>query len=92
MGDSRARPGQPREHHRDRLSRPEYDRLRAALQSAIDAAGLSQRELSSRLGMPSSFVNKVLKGTRPLELTELLDLARATGADPVELLRDAVDG
>lgn len=85
--DSRARPGQPRERHRDRLARPEYDRLRRAIQSAMEAAGVSQRDLSKRLGMPSSFVNKVLKGTRPLELTEFIDIASALGLDAGDLFK-----
>lgn len=87
MADSRARPGQPRDRHKERLARPEYDRLRAAIAEAMEAAGITQRELSKKLGMPSSFMNKVMKGTRPLEVTELIDVARALDVEPVDLLR-----
>ena len=52
---------------------------------ALEDRGVSQRELSKRLGMPSSFVNKVMKGTRPVELTELVDIALALGMKPAEL-------
>lgn len=65
--------------------------MRRAIQDAMDSAGVSQRDLSKRLGMPSSFVNKVLKGTRPLEVTELVDLARALGLSAGELLVMATD-
>ena len=91
MPNSRSRPGQAREHHRDRLARPEYERLRIVLERALGEQGVSQRELSKRLGLPSSFVNKVMKGNRPVELTELVDIALALGMKPAELFALLVD-
>jgi transcriptional regulator with XRE-family HTH domain len=63
--------------------------LRAAIAEAMEAAGITQRELSKKLGMPSSFINKVMKGTRPLEITELIDVARALGVEPGQLFGEA---
>lgn len=57
----------------------------------MDAVGVSQREMSKRLGMPSSFLNKVLKGTRPLELTEFLDIADALGLGAGDLLKSITE-
>lgn len=56
----------------------------------MEAAGITQRELSKKLGMPSSFMNKVMKGTRPLEVTELIDVARALGVGPADLIQKSL--
>ncbi|HEY3782560.1 MAG TPA: helix-turn-helix transcriptional regulator [Fimbriimonadaceae bacterium] len=53
--------------------------------AALEGSGLSQRQVSKKLGMPSSFLNKVLNGNRPIEFTELHDLAFALNVSFVDL-------
>lgn len=52
-------------------------------------AGLRQEDLADRLGKPQSFVSKVERGERRLDLVEFLIMARSVGADPKAIL-DAV--
>jgi transcriptional regulator with XRE-family HTH domain len=59
------------------------------LQTLIEARrafGLKQAELAERLGKPQSFISKVERGERRLDVVELLIIARAIGADEMELL------
>ena len=44
-------------------------------------AGMTQVELSSRLGRTQSYVSKVEAGERRIDVMELLDLAEALGCD-----------
>lgn len=71
---------------RKQIARPEYERLRNELRLEIERAGVSQRELSARLGMRSSYVNKIVMGQRTVELGELLDILSALEVDPIEFL------
>lgn len=50
-------------------------------------AGLSQNLLAERLNKPQSFVAKVEKGERRLDLLEFLAISSALGADPVNIIR-----
>ena len=61
----------------------EYDALRSELRAARDSAGLSQRALASRLGVPHSWVAKVESGERRIDLLEFLRFMTACDADPV---------
>ena len=64
------------------------DRYRAfltILSAARRAAGLTQLDLSHRLGKPQSYVSKVETGERRLDFVEFVDLARAIGTDELEL-------
>ena len=53
---------------------------------------MSQARLAALLGQPQSFVSKVERGERHLEVVVFLDVARALGLDPFALLREYVDG
>ena len=66
--------------------------LMAALMTARERAGLSQRELAKRLGRAHSFVGKIESGERQLNVLEFCEYADLLGADPAELLRSAVKG
>jgi transcriptional regulator with XRE-family HTH domain len=59
----------------------EYKALRAELRAAREAAGLSQRDLAARLGVPHSWVAKVEAGERRIDVVELIWLASACGED-----------
>jgi transcriptional regulator with XRE-family HTH domain len=51
-------------------------------------AGLTQQQLANRLRKPQSFVSKVEKAERRLDVIEFLTILRAAGADP----HAAIDG
>lgn len=74
-----------------RLQRDEYSGLRAVLAAELEASGLSQRELSRRVAMKVSYVNKILMGSRTVDIVELVDIARALNLDPVELFRRSLE-
>jgi transcriptional regulator with XRE-family HTH domain len=61
--------------------------LITALRDARKRAGLTQQQLAHRLRRPQSFVSAYESGDRRLDVLEFLRIARATGADPCELLR-----
>lgn len=50
------------------------------------AAGVTQVELAERLGRPQSFVSKVERGERRLDVIEFCQVAEALGRDPAEML------
>lgn len=57
-----------------KLERPEYVKIRQIIADRLVEIGMSQRELSAKLGMPSSYANKILAGQRTIEITELIDI------------------
>ena len=71
---------------------PENQALGRLVRRARKQAGVSQVQLAARLGQPQSFVSKVERGERHLEVVVFLDVARILGRDPFELLREYVDG
>lgn len=65
----------------------QYLRLREALISAREAAGLSQHELARRIGRPQSFVSKCENGERRVDVVELIHIAKILHADPVAIVK-----
>lgn len=59
----------------------------AFIASTRKAAGVTQAELAARLGKPQSFVSKVERGERRLDVVEFCQVAEALGFDPAQLLR-----
>jgi transcriptional regulator with XRE-family HTH domain len=59
----------------------EYKALRAELRAVREAAGLSQRDLATKLGVPHSWVAKVEAGERRIDVVELIWVASACGED-----------
>jgi transcriptional regulator with XRE-family HTH domain len=74
---------------RSLFSKP-YGELLRALVTARRDAGLRQVDLAARLGKPQSFVSKVERGERRLDVVELIVLLRAIGADENNFLRTVV--
>ena len=72
---------------RKSIHSPEQQLLRELLAAARDKAGLTQQKLAKRLGTHQWFVAKYEGGERRLDLFEFIEVARATGADPVRILR-----
>jgi transcriptional regulator with XRE-family HTH domain len=64
---------------------PEYDSLRFELRTTRETAGLSQRDLASRLQVPHSWIAKVESGERRIDLVEFGWFVSACGIDPVPL-------
>ena len=61
--------------------------LIAALKTAREAAGITQRELARKLDRAHSFVGKIESGERQLNVLEFCEYADALGADAVEVIR-----
>ena len=59
----------------------EYRALVGILRDLRLKAGLTQAELSERLGRPQSFVSKVERGERRIDLVELRQLCQEMGAN-----------
>jgi transcriptional regulator with XRE-family HTH domain len=53
------------------------DELLQTLRTAREGAGLSQRDLSARIGVPQSHISKIESGGTDLRLSSLIELARA---------------
>ena len=66
---------------------PLADVLRRLLVARREAAGLTQVELAAALRRPQSYVSKIERGERRLEVVEFLEYARALGASAEELIR-----
>jgi transcriptional regulator with XRE-family HTH domain len=66
---------------RKSIHTPEYAALRSQLQDARKTAGLSQRELASRLHVPHSWIAKVENGERRIDLIEFCWFIAGCGAD-----------
>ncbi len=64
-----------------------YEKLRMMLVEAREAAGLTQVELAGRLDLPQSFVSKIERGVRKMDVIEFVEIARAIGFDPAAFLR-----
>jgi transcriptional regulator with XRE-family HTH domain len=64
---------------------PEYRSLCAQLRATRESAGLSQRELASRLEVPHSWIAKVESGERRIDLIEFAWFVAACGLDPIPL-------
>lgn len=63
-----------------------YDALTALMVELRTEAGLTQEELASRMGRHFTWVSKVERGTRRLDVVELCEMADALGVDPVEVM------
>jgi transcriptional regulator with XRE-family HTH domain len=57
----------------------EYETVLRLLREARDQAGLTQIDLAERIGETQSFVSKVERGDRRLDIVELRQFCRAIG-------------
>ena len=65
-----------------------YKALIELLVRARHQAGLSQVDLGERIGRPQTFVSKIERGERRIDLVEFLILCSAMGADPHDLVTE----
>lgn len=63
-----------------------YQKLLKELRDARQSAGLSQDQLAASLGKHQTFVSKVEKGQRYLDVLEFVRWALAVKADPALLI------
>ena len=63
-----------------------HRKLRELLVAKRRAAGITQTVLAQRLGKPPSYVAKYELGERRLDVLEFLDIARAIGFDPCDVI------
>jgi transcriptional regulator with XRE-family HTH domain len=75
---------------RKTLHSPDYARFLALLKQARKDAGIVQQELADMLGKPQSFIAKVERGERRIDVIEFIAIARAIGRDPVRLLKQHI--
>lgn len=68
----------------------EVQRVRDLLHRRIYLSGLTQREVSRRLGLGRDYVHQVLKGRVELKVEHLLRIGEALGVEPVQLYSDLV--
>ena len=69
----------------------QYRLMLSLLVSIREDKGLSQRALSKQLGKPPTFVSKYERGERRLDVVEFLEIVKALGADPHEIIRKLMD-
>jgi ribosome-binding protein aMBF1 (putative translation factor) len=62
----------------------------AVLAEAREKAGLKQRELAAKIRRPHSVIGMIETGHRQVTVPEFITLAKAIGADPIELLREVL--
>lgn len=67
-----------------------YASLLEILVSLRKSRGLTQVQLSRRLGKPQPFVSYVERGERRIDVIEFCVIVRALGADPVDIFAEVV--
>lgn len=65
----------------------EYDKLTQLIKELRMEANLTQRELCERLGQDLTYVSKLERGTRRLDVVELFELAEALEKDPADIVK-----
>lgn len=68
----------------------DHQHLIEVLTSARKAAGLTQTDLSERIGRDQTFISLIERGQRRVDVVEFIALAKAIGDDPVELFARVV--
>jgi transcriptional regulator with XRE-family HTH domain len=69
-----------------------YEQLRLLLIKAREDSGLTQVEVCERLDRPQSFLSKIERGVRDVDVIEFIEIAKALGADPAALLKKLYKG
>jgi transcriptional regulator with XRE-family HTH domain len=69
---------------------PGHQALCALLIATRRAAGLTQQQVAQKLDRPQSFLAKVERGERRLDVVEFIAMARVLGREPVELMATLV--
>jgi transcriptional regulator with XRE-family HTH domain len=70
------------------LHTPEYEYFRSLMVAARERSGLTQTDVSARLGRPQSFVSKYESGERRLDVVEFVQVCIALGVEPQAIVAD----
>lgn len=70
------------------LRRVEYATFLSLLIQARIQSGLSQSEVARRVGLSQPAMSALENGSRRMDVIEFLDLAKAVGFDPCQLLSE----
>lgn len=76
-----------REPHKS-LTRIEGEILATLLREYRVNAGVSQRDLAKRMGLPQPRISELESGRRRLDVLELIDFATIVGIEPAELVTE----
>ena len=63
-----------------------YNTFRRLVAEARQKAGLRQEDVAAKLNKPQSFISKVERGERRIDVVEFLALMQAIDADPHEFI------
>ena len=69
------------------LRSPAAQAVATVIAAAREHAGLTQRDLASRLKRPHSVVGMIESNQRQVNMPEFIAIAEAIGADPTDLFR-----
>jgi ribosome-binding protein aMBF1 (putative translation factor) len=69
------------------LRSPAAQAVATVIATAREQAGLTQRDLASRLKRPHSVVGMIESNQRQVNMPEFIAIAEAIGADPADLFR-----
>lgn len=65
-----------------------YALLRQMLTDERTKAELKQADVSLKLEKPQSYISKIERGERGMDIVEFVEIAEAIGFDPVKFLRE----
>lgn len=72
-------------------STEKYVLLRQMLIDERNKAELKQSDVSSKLGKPQSYISKIERGERGMDIVEFVEIAQAIGFDPAKFLRKFIE-
>ena len=67
-----------------------YGLLQQMLIDARLQAGLKQADVAAQLGKPQSYVSKIERGERGMDVIEFLEIAQAIGFEPLAFLDEFI--
>lgn len=73
------------------VHQPEYAQILSKLIEARKAAGLTQQELASMLSKPQSYVSKLERGERRIDVLEFLELCGLLHLEPSSFVKSGED-
>ncbi len=75
----------------ERDSSERYALLRQMLIDERTKAELKQADVSLKLEKPQSYISKIERGERGMDIVEFVEIAEAIGFDPVKFLREFIE-